>query len=388
MLLQLEQINDFIKSKHDMIYDMIQLEKDTDDIYDTIMKESLKIIKEESISDDLYNSRVVYIKEYIKKIFDEIINDYKLRIENKKDIIQKLEKLKKLDLPEQRTKEWYELRSRVITASSLADCIGEGHFSTKEDMLLDKCGALEKKDIPFDILEWGVRYEPVATKFYENLNNVKILEMGLVPHPTFKIFGASPDGICDENSPEEYIGRMLEIKCPPKREFTKEVPKHYWMQMQGQLEACNLEECDFLQVKFCEYITETSFIEDTYEKDGIINHTLSKNGYPKGLVIAFIQNNEELNPTIHYEYSEFGKTLNELKEWYNKTKSSYSQKYDICKKHWWRIERYECTLVARDRKWWLSVQPKLLDFWEDVEIHRKKGVQEILNKREEKKLKE
>lgn len=180
---------------------------------------------------------------------------------------------------------------------------------------------------------------------------------------------------------------MLEIKCPPKREFTKEVPKHYWMQMQGQLEACNLEECDFLQVKFCEYITETSFIEDTYEKDGIINHTLSKNGYPKGLVIAFIQNNEELNPTIHYEYSEFGKTLNELKEWYNKTKSSYSQKYDICKKHWWRIERYECTLVARDRKWWLSVQPKLLDFWEDVEIHRKKGVQEILNKREEKKLK-
>ena len=28
--------------------------------------------------------------------------------------------------------------------------------------------------------------------------NVKILDFGLIPHPTFKAFGASPDGICDE----------------------------------------------------------------------------------------------------------------------------------------------------------------------------------------------
>ena len=60
----------------------------------------------------------------------------------------------------------------------------------------------------------------------------------------FKIFGASPDGICDIDSPPDYIGRMLEIKCPPRRKFTREVPKHYWMQMQGQLETCDLEECD------------------------------------------------------------------------------------------------------------------------------------------------
>ena len=42
---------------------------------------------------------------------------------------------------------------------------------------------------------------------------------------------------------------MLEIKCPPIRKFTTEVPEHYWIQMQGQLETCDLEECDFLQVK-------------------------------------------------------------------------------------------------------------------------------------------
>ena len=48
------------------------------------------------------------------------------------------------------------------------------------------------------------------------MNGVTIVEFGLVPHPTFNIFGASPDGICDEDSPKEFIGRMLEIKCPPK----------------------------------------------------------------------------------------------------------------------------------------------------------------------------
>ena len=43
------------------------------------------------------------------------------------------------------------------------------------------------------------------------MNQLTIVEFGLVPHPTFKIFGASPDGICSNDSPDEFIGRMLEI---------------------------------------------------------------------------------------------------------------------------------------------------------------------------------
>ena len=48
-------------------------------------------------------------------------------------------------------------------------------------------------------------------------------------------------------------------------------------------------------------------------------------------------------------------------------------------KHWWKIERYECSLVGRDRKWWLGIQPKLIDFWEDVEYYRRVGIQELLD---------
>ena len=165
-----------------------------------------------------------YLFDYINHYFDKKVNEFRNRIENRVDILRKMELLKLLKLPEQRSEEWYKIREGVLTASSLADAIGEGHFCTKEELLLQKCGG-PRGEVPFEIVEWGVMYEPVATTFYEKLNNLTILEFGLVPHPEFKIFGASPDGICDTDSPSDYIGRMLEIKCPPKRKFTKRSPK-------------------------------------------------------------------------------------------------------------------------------------------------------------------
>ena len=47
------------------------------------------------------------------------------------------------------------------------------------------------------------------------------------------------------------------------------------------------------------------------------------------------------------------------------------------KEHWWKITRYECTLVRRD-EWWLSVMPDIIKFWGDV-IRRKVGNEEVQN---------
>ena len=207
-------------------------------------------------------------------------------------------KLQRLELPEQRSPEWYALRKGMLTASSLAAALGNDHFKSKNELILEK---VESKEIPFipnPITEWGVKYEEIATKFYEKMNNLKIIEFGLIPHPDFTIFGASPDGICSNDSSEEYIGRMLEIKCPPKRKFTKEVPLHYWMQMQGQLETCDLEECDFLQVKLTDYLTEQEYNEDIIIEDESLKEGYSSLNLPKGLVISFIKDNKGDNPTI------------------------------------------------------------------------------------------
>ena len=382
-----DDLNDIINNKDSLIYESIRNNKDSDTIEDDIYSEILQKYDLIDKNDDLSVSKKLYYKSYVRDMIHKKTIDYKNRIEKRKDIIEKLEKLKKLVLPEQRSEEWYKIREGILTASSLADAIGEGHFCNKDQLLIQKCGG-PRGEVPFNIVEWGVMYEPVATTFYEKLNNLTVLEFGLVPHPDFKIFGASPDGICDKDSPSDYIGRMLEIKCPPKRVFTSEVPRHYWMQMQGQLESCDLEECDFLQVKFIEYFTEQEYLEDVYLEDDIIKEGYSSNNLPKGLLLAFILNNLEGNPTIKYEYCNFNSSFDSLKEWSANMIDKYQKsnfKYDNIKFHWWKIDRYECTLVGRDREWWLETQPKIIDFWEDVLHYRKIGIQNFIDEKEEKK---
>jgi len=381
----------FVGEVSDELYTLVKNE-DTNRIEDLKKNIYDKLVLHYELNekqDSLNTSKRLYIQSFIEMKVSDKIQEFQERVKQRLKIQEKLDQLKLLELPEQRSQAWYDIREKILTASSLADSIGEGHFSTREELLIQKCGG-PRPEVPFQIVEWGVMYEPVATRFYELMHNLKVLEFGLVPHPEFKIFGASPDGICDSDSPPDYIGRMLEIKCPPKRKFTKEVPKHYWMQMQGQLESCDLEECDFLQVKLEEY-TDCA----DYQADFIMNNELVKQGYSssglaKGLLLAFITYSTEGNPKIAYEYGEFYQSFDELQKWSDRVIAEYREKniqYDECKKHWWKIERYECTLVGRDRGWWLSVQPKIIDFWEDVEHYRKLGVQVLLDKKEEKKLK-
>ena len=281
-------------------------------------------------------------------------------------------KLQKLELPEQRSPEWYALRRNMLTASSLAAALGDDFFKSRNELILEK---VESKEIPFvpnPITEWGVKYEEIATKFYEKMNNLEIIEFGLIPHPDFTIFGASPDGICSNDSSDEFIGRMLEIKCPPKRKFTKTVPKHYWYQMQGQLECCNLEECDFLQVKFQEY---DSF--DDYVKDGN-NFGYTEKGFPKGCTLTY-RKKDELK--CSYLYPELGLTNEEYENWIVENRRKIENEgHEFVEAKWWYIERYECTLVKRDREWWCTAMEKIYQFHKSVEYYKKNGVEELKNK--------
>jgi len=388
-IITLDDLNHIIDEYDNVLYDNVRMNQDisslSDNIYTQIVEKYNLVDKE----DDLSMSRKLYFQSYVMNAIHKKVLDYENRIKNRIDIVEKVERLKLLKLPEQRSEEWYKIREGILTASSLADAIGEGHFCPRDELIMQKCGG-PRGSVPFEIVEWGVMYEPVATSFYEKMNQLTILEFGLVPHPTFKIFGASPDGICDVNSPPEYIGRMLEIKCPPRRVFTKEVPRHYWMQMQGQLESCDLEECDFLQVKFIEYFTEQDYIEDIYLVNDKVKEGYSSNSFVKGLLIAFIKDNPEGNPTIQYEYCDFESSYDSLKAWSEKSINDYNDgdfKYDRVKLHWWKIERYECSLVGRDRDWWLDTQPKIIDFWEDVLHYREVGIQELIDKKTEKKTK-
>jgi putative phage-type endonuclease len=276
----------------------------------------------------------------------------------------KLNKLKQLELPEQRSPEWYELRKEILTASSLAAAIGHCHFKTRDELIYDKI--VETPFEPNPITEWGVKYEDVAIMFYEELYNVKVLDFGLIPHPSFTAFGASPDGICEDNGNDEYMARMVEIKCPPKRKFTKTVPPHYLMQVQGQLEVCDLDECDFFQVKLEEYASFEEYCQDKFAIDGYVQKGRTSLNYPKSAAATY-----KVGEKLSYEFLPLNPTNDEVTEWVNK----HSKKANFFEIKFWKIVRYECTLVQRNKKWWIDTIDKILEFYNDLNHYKTDAVE-------------
>ena len=333
------------------------------DIYKQRLIDSLD---KDKVTDDILYYIDVLSESWFLNSFN-VIKELSMRRET---IHDSMVQLKQLKLPDQRSPEWYKIRENLLTASSLADALGKGHFQTRDDLLISK--TQEKRSeiskMARDIMQWGVAYEEVATMFYEYLNNLTVVEFGLIPHPKLSVFGASPDGICDIGSPNGYEGRMLEIKCPPKRQFTHEVPKHYWMQMQGQLEVCDLEECDFLQVKIEEYDSIVDYEKDVLFDNGIQDGKTS-DGLPKGLVLEYTIEDE-----LKYKYSSWLASVDQILNW----KREMVEELGVpCKEKWWKITRYECTLVRRDRDWWNSVVPDIIQFWADVVHYRNVGNEEV-----------
>ena len=302
----------------------------------------------------------------INKLIDHIYEKYIEKNEKYERRKKQLEVLKKLELPEQRTKEWYEMRKEKLTASSLASALDKCHFTTRNELILSKIE--EKPYESNEITEWGVKYEDIAIAFYEEMYHVKVLDFGLIPHPEFDAFGASPDGICDDTGNDEYVSRMVEIKCPPKRKFTKTVPPHYLMQVQGQLEVCDLDECDFFQVKIEEYEKYEEYTKDIFIDDDKIIDGRTYLNFPKGVTVSY-RKKDEIKLT--YFYPKLNMSNNEYLQWVEEKKIEIKNNGDeFVENKWWKISRYECTLVERDNDWWIDNVSDILKFYNDLLYYR------------------
>lgn len=151
-------------------------------------------------------------------------------------------KILKLDegSPAQRTEGWYELRRDRLTASAVASAIGVNPYESSEKLITVKCGEGTFKGNA--ATEWGNKYEDEARIKYEEMFNEKVHEVGLLPHPTIDFLAGSPDGVTES-------GRLVEIKCPLRREIKDEIPGYYMPQVQLLMEILDLEVCDFIQYK-------------------------------------------------------------------------------------------------------------------------------------------
>lgn len=231
--------------------------------------------------------------------------------EQQKSLSKKVKKLLEIEYPAQRSKAWFDMRKGCISASDGGCVVGDNQHEPQYAIYLKKL--LEPPFEPNGACYHGTKLEQVATMVYEYRMNVRVEEFGLVKHPSIKCIGASPDGIIGKyklngKDKTKFVGRMLEIKCPKSREINDDNPfdhiKYYWVQVQLQLECCDLEECDFWQNVIREYDTRQDFIDDTDEKEPFRS---KKTGAEKGCLIQLLPKDKmgDITNEVIWGFSKF-----------------------------------------------------------------------------------
>ncbi len=277
-----------------------------------------------------------------------------------------VERLKVLPQPAQRSPEWYEMRHSMLSASDWGTILGMSKYGGgKNQVLLKKCC----DDVPFftnAAMQWGIKYEAVAIQIYEHRNQTEVIEFGCIRHPIHHFLGASPDGITAD-------GVMVEIKCPSSRVIDGVIPDGYYCQVQGQLEVCELDRCDFLECKIMEYTDEDDYLTDCDKQcDFHKNHY----GAEKGCVANFI---DMVESKSHYEYSPIGLIGEELAAWKESTLAKYrnQSRYAFEKFTYWYLERVSCIPIYRNQEWFQKALKELATFWEQVCYYRTVGAERL-----------
>lgn len=346
-------------------------------------REILYTLFDEKITDQDFCLDLDLLLDEAEEIFYETLipprsypDTFIIEMPNAEIIAAQIKYLQDKPQPAQRTKEWYTFRHNLITASNAYKAFE--NESAKNQLIFEKCKPLiTSEEIarqgPTNInttLHWGQKYEPLSVMLYEYNYNTKVGDFGCIQHETYGFLGASPDGINIDPLTDRY-GRMLEIKNIVNREI--DLPKkEYWIQMQLQMEVCNLNECDFLETQFLEYKDDDE--KSAYQKfveDGTFTHTEAEQR--KGIIMYFAK--PDGNP--FYEYM----PLNiQSQEEYEKWETEIIDKNEANKMAWiancyWRLHQYSCVLVERNTKWFNDNIQDLTKIWDIILDERISGYQ-------------
>jgi len=251
---------------------------------------------------------------------------------------------------EQRTAEWYENFSKVLTASEFSNL-----FSTTKkwsDFVMAKARPI-RDDRPrrlaqptdeMNPLAWGIRFEPVVKQILEAKHHCKIYESGRLLHPTNPFLAASPDGIIESSRFVQKVGRLVEIKCPYSRPIGGEIPFEYWIQMQIQMEVTDIDECEYVEVEILS--ARSNLVVDL----GACHVT--------GCVYLLKQIVEEDAPFEYkYMYGDIGSTQVPV----------IPQGFELQETIPWGLKKMHEKIVHRDRAWFEATKPWQQAFWLAVE---------------------
>ena len=340
---------------------------DADDLYDNTIYEEIKMMTLDIYSQiNIINTtdNVIVVENEINKLLYQRQNIVKDPIYSASDLLYleaKIKYLEKIPQPEQRSEEWYIFRNNRLTASDFYSVMDGGAISRRNELIMKKCG----EEMPFltnPAILHGIKFEDMAVKIYEKQNNLKVNEFGCLPHSTIPFFGASPDGIVSYDSENKnYVGRMLEIKCPKSRKITGIIPDGYFAQIQGQLEVCDLEYCDYLECDFQMYASKEDFFKDDIRE--------------KGIIVEFYDIN--LKKNLNYCATEDHiKSYDLFKQWEETLISKIydNEQLEYLTTTYWYLNKLNVVLVKRDKSYFTRNYGHIKQFWDDVLKYREIGL--------------
>lgn len=143
---------------------------------------------------------------------------------------------------QQRTSAWRAARRGKMTASNLGAALGLVSYTSRVEAFRRALGT--DTFTGNEATQWGTDNEPNAITDYSALTGNVVQATGLHVHPTIPWVAGSPDGFVGEEG-------MIEVKCPfyfkkGGGRLHKEIPNHYYLQMNALLEICNRKWCDFV----------------------------------------------------------------------------------------------------------------------------------------------
>jgi putative phage-type endonuclease len=249
----------------------------------------------------------------------------------------------------QRSQEWYDFRKDMITMSDLYKVFaGPG---TRNQLIKSKSEtttATASRSGGGKACRHGIKYEPVVQMLYEKRYDTDLAEFGCIRHRNHAMLGASPDGINTERN-ASLFGRLVEIKCPTTRSIVQgQVPEKYAIQIQGQLECLNLEECDYIECRFRECEDGE---EEGYNAEGVLIECMDREG-------EFV-----------YRYGPLSlQTTEEQNQWVDTEIDEILQRDELTflRITRWKLVEENIVLVRRNRQWFKQNFPKIKQLWEEV----------------------
>ena len=146
---------------------LLELEANFDSLFDEndVIDEDVQDLVEQII--DMEMEQMDIPKRSLSMTIDTLEN---MNENTQETITEQLTILRNIPQPQQKTKEWYEFRYNLLSASNIWKAVGSQ--AQQNSIIYEKCKPLnlgENSMITSHSLQWGNKYEPLSTMIYEDM---------------------------------------------------------------------------------------------------------------------------------------------------------------------------------------------------------------------------